>query len=640
MDRADILVVEDESLVAEDIRQCLLHFGYGVCGVESSGENALEKVRALRPDLVLMDIILQGKLDGIETAKKIKEDFNIPIIYLTAHADLTTLDKAKLTEPFGYIIKPFRQEELQSNIEMALYKSRMENKLKEQNEWFSTTLNSIGDAVIATDNKGCVIFMNPMAEALTGSATNEVHGLDVSEVFQIFDAETKAPLENPIKALLSQGLSNSSMVGDTLLLSRQGKRTPIDDSAALIKDNKGNINGVVLVFRDISSRKLIEEELAKTRKLKSLGTLAGGIAHDFNNSLQGIIGNLDLARMILDDKEKISEVLDKCWESAEKARRLTKQLITFAEGGKPIKRETDTGAFVRDTVNFALSGSGVKAEFESADGIWSVNVDRGQLRSVLYNIATNAGQAMDGAGIISIGIENNYIFDTNKFPLTEGNYVKISIKDNGDGIPNKIIERIFDPYFSTKKGHSGMGLATAHSIVKNHGGLITVDSELDIGTTFSIYLPATGKTVQTTQVKRQVPVHGEGAILLMDDEALVLETVSDLLIQIGYDVDAAMNGEHAVSLFQQKKARGEDYVAVILDLTIAGGMGGKETMKELLKIDPQVKAVVFSGYSNDPVMAEYEKYGFKGYSVKPFDLTEFSRMLHNVIHFGKMDAGE
>ena len=494
MEQIQILVVEDESIVAKDIQKSLQILDYDVCAVVSSGEEAIEKVKENYPDLVLMDIVLKGKMDGIEAAKEIRHNFNVPVVYLTGHADEKTLQRAKITEPFGYIIKPFEDRDLRPAIEMALYKHRMENRLKESEEWLATTLRSIGDAVIATDTEGLVKFMNPIAQDLTGWKQEYATGKSLKDVLNIVNEKTGEKIENPVTKVVQENVVVS--FNDVVLIAKDGTQKPIADSGAPIKDDKGNIIGVVLVFRDITEQKKMEEELQKVQRLESIGILAGGIAHDFNNFLQGILGNISIAKYAKTEDE-VFETLTKAEKASLQAKGLTQQLLTFAVGGTPIKTTASIKELINDSVDFALKGSNVKPEIFIPEDIWAVEVDEGQISRVINNLIINADQAMPEGGIIKVGAENVDIRAKHALPLKDGRYVKIEIEDEGVGIPQEHLLKIFDPYFSTKqKGEgSGLGLTICYYIIQKHDGYITAESKLGFGTTFYIYLPASTKEI-------------------------------------------------------------------------------------------------------------------------------------------------
>jgi nitrogen-specific signal transduction histidine kinase/ActR/RegA family two-component response regulator len=390
---------------------------------------------------------------------------------------------------------------------------------------------------------------------------------------------------------------------------------------------------VVLVLRDVTENKRIEEELIKAQKLESLGVLAGGIAHDFNNLLTAILGNVSLAKMYADGQEKVIQRLDEAEKASLRAKDLTQQLLTFAKGGAPVKRTASISDVVKDSVKFALRGSNVRCVFDVAQSLWPVEIDEGQISQVVHNLIINACQAMPTGGTILVQAENTTVWPDQDVgsPLGEGKYVKLSVQDEGQGIPSDILPKIFDPYFTTKKRGSGLGLATSYSILKNHDGLITVESEVGKGTTFSIHLPVSLGEESEKKPFRDAPLYGNGRILVMDDEEMLRAFVGELLGMLGYDVMFAADGHETIEKYRNARECGSPFDCVLMDLTIPGGMGGKETIEKLLQIDPQVRAVVSSGYSDDPVMADFRKYGFLGVVAKPYDATELSDILNKII---------
>jgi len=626
-----IMIVEDEKIVAKDIQRMLERIGYVVPAAVSSGTEAIQKAEEAQPDLVLMDIMLKGDMDGVETAEHIRSRFQIPVIYITAYADDRTLNRAKVTEPYGYILKPFHEKELHITIEIALYKDRMERKLRESERWLSTTLKSIGDAVITADADGNITFMNPVAQSLTGWRQEEAMGRPLENVFKIVNEETGNPIEDPMAKIIREddiiGLEDNA-----LLTNKDGAVLPIYDSSAPIRDDRGNLIGVVLVFHDMTeSRRMIEENL-KAQKIKSVGILAGGIAHDFNNILTAILGNISLAKFYT-DPEKISERLKESERAAILAKDLTHQLLTFSRGGAPIKETAAIGDLLNQMVIFALRGSDVKCEFSIPDGLWTVEVDAGQINQVINNLVINADQSMPEGGIISVKAENMIVRKADALPLKDGEYVKITIQDQGIGIPKEHLQRIFDPYFTTKQKGSGLGLATSYSIIKNHDGCIAVESEVGVGTTFCCYLPASSEEAPAKEEKREdKPIMGKGRILVMDDEEAIRELAGEMLNGIGYEATTATDGAEAIRLYEEARSSERSYDAVIMDLTIPGGMGAKKAIQGLMEIDPEVRAIASSGYSNDPVMANFRQYGFSSAIAKPYKINALSEVLHNVIN--------
>ncbi len=387
---------------------------------------------------------------------------------------------------------------------------------------------------------------------------------------------------------------------------------------------------------DLTDRKRAEEELLKARKLESVGILAGGIAHDFNNLLMAIVGNISLAKALSDSPEKINECLYEAEKATNRAQNLTQQLLTFSKGGAPVKESANVVDLVKETAAFSLRGSNVTYDFDFPDNLWQVEVDKGQFSQVIQNLVINADQAMPEGGTIYIKGENiaiSYKDEKHDSSLQEGDYVKLSIKDQGTGIPKDHLQKIFDPYFTTKQKGSGLGLATTYSIIKNHQGDITVESQIGAGTTFTIHLPRSFKeSLATQETVQEELLTDQGRILIMDDEKMIRDVAGMMLEHIGYEVDFAEDGYKAIEKYLDALESGNGFNAVIMDLTIPGGMGGKEAIQKLLAIDPQVKAVVSSGYSNDPIMADYKKYGFCGVISKPYVIEDLAVTLQNVIH--------
>jgi PAS domain S-box-containing protein len=887
------MIVEDESIVALEIKDRIISLGYEVVNVVSSGEIAIIKAGESKPDLILMDIMIKGSMDGIETAKKIREKYDIPAIFLTAYSDEKTIQRAKISEPYGYLLKPLQERELRTTIEMALYKHRTEQALKQSQKWLSTILNSIGDAVIATDAEERIRFINPVAETITNWKQQEVLGEKFSEVYRVRNEITNEVIENPATRVIREGIT-VGMANHTVLLTKDDCKIPVEDTASPICDENGEIIGVVIIFHDVSERRRkeeqirklssaveqspsvvvitnfagdieyvnpkftkltgyefeevkyknsrilksgktdpviyevlwesitaghewrgelqnkkkngefywesisisplrdsenkithfiavkeditqrkhaeeatrraeialaaekerlavtlrsigdavistdteagivlvnreaekltgyeqheilgknftevfelinemtgepfddpiekvltnggiieqthqvalmtkdniqrciaynasplrdskstiigavmvfrditeqikMEEELRRAQKLDSLSLLAGGIAHDFNNILTAIAGNLSLAKINLQPTEKIYQRVSQAENATLRAQDLTQQLLTFAKGGAPIKKMASLGEMVKDVTSFVLRGSNVKCEYYIQENLWSAEVDIGQMSQVLNNLVINATQAMPDGGTVKISGKNVTIDDSindNGNTFNKGNYIQISVQDNGIGISSKHLPKIFDPFFTTKQKGSGLGLASCYSIIKNHEGHIKVESEIGKGTTFSIYLPAIKIQPTEKPSDNAITLEGNGRILVMDDDEFVLEIVGDMLKEIGYQVEFAKNGQEAIDLYTSAKEGGKPFKSVIMDLTIPGGMGGRETIEKLTEIDPDVKAVVSSGYSSDPIMGNFREYGFRGCVSKPYRVEDICKTLNEII---------
>ncbi|MCD6531579.1 response regulator, partial [bacterium] len=393
-----------------------------------------------------------------------------------------------------------------------------------------------------------------------------------------------------------------------------------------------NQTAVQIVFRDITKRKRAEEAMLKSQKLESLAVLAGGISHDFNNMLTAMLLQLTkVKKAIAGGRVDVFGDLDNCETIINRARDLTRQLLTFAEGGAPILRPCSLEQVVRQTVSFVMSGSGVRCEIDLPPDLHNVRGDENQISQVISNLLINATQAMPDGGVIKVVGRNVSLGPSNQYNLKPGDYVELVVADNGPGIPPEILPKIFDPYFTTKEQGTGLGLAIVYSVVKKHKGHISVDSKPGRGTVFRILLPATEEKVPQAVQKDFVPDRGEGKILVMDDEPDIRELIVELLREYGYEVDSAADGQKAVEKYARALEEGKPYDVVVLDLTVAGGLGGKETLEKLKQIDPNVKALLSSGYSNDPIIADYKKYGFVGVIEKPYRIEVLHKTIYSLI---------
>ena len=509
-----------------------------------------------------------------------------------------------------------------------------QDALREEKERLRITLQSIGDAVIATDDTGNIILLNSVASQLCGWEETEAVGQSIDKVFTIVHEQTREPIDNPVKTVMESG-KTVTLSNHTVLISKDGTEHIIADSGAPIRDKTGSIIGVVLVFRDETEKKQVEEELFKTRKLESIGLLAGGIAHDFNNLLAAIMGNLDMAGIKCKTTESSANIQE-AKNAAIRARDLARQLLTFSKGGAPIRKRMDIANLLEDTTNFILAGSTVSPRFFIGQNLHTLNADEGQISQVIQNIVLNAEQAMPEGGLIDIAAENTELKGHPTLP--DGPYIRIFIRDYGIGIPPKYLNKIFDPYFTTKEMGNGLGLSTAYSIITRHEGYIDVSSKPGAGTTFTILLPALVSDIdesadtdrEDSEMALSAPV-SPLKILIMDDEDAILEILGEMLSFLGHRVMETLDGKQAIEQFRKSLDQGEPFDLVILDLTVPGGLSGKETIIELRKLMPDVKAIVSSGYANDPVMAQYREHGFQGVVNKPFQMKELSETINQVM---------
>ena len=418
----------------------------------------------------------------------------------------------------------------------------------------------------------------------------------------------------------------------TFCLRKDGSVFPVD-----IKTTRIELDGkkcLVGFFSDISERRLLEDERLKTQKLEAIGTLAGGIAHDFNNLLQGVFGYISLARLNASRQDKCVASLEQAEKALHLSVNLTSQLLTFSKGGKPVKKPVDLRLVIENAAKFALSGSRSDYSLEASDDLLDVEADEGQIAQVIQNIVLNADQAMPTGGRVKIQARNVLAKAINlPAEMRKGSYVEIAIGDEGIGIHEQHLVRIFDPYFTTKEKGSGLGLATAYAIIRNHGGLIRVKSKPGEGTTFFVYLPAlaSGRGPESPQPAGTASAVRTGRVLLMDDEKIIRDVAGEMIQALGHAVERAERGEDAIEMFRMAKQAGKPFDVVILDLTIRGGMGGADTLRKLLEIDPGVKAVVSSGYSDDSSLFEPGKRGFVSSLKKPYTIEGLQAILNEIL---------
>ncbi len=518
----------------------------------------------------------------------------------------------------------------------ALFQARKaEQALAAEKEHLAVTLRSIGDGVITTDLHGTVLRINTVAETLTGWTDKEAAGKPFDLVFRNFYPETRKRCENSVQWLtLHSGSRAASRC--TLLVARDSTERPIEEFAAPLRDDLGRAIGMVVAFRDISDALKAQEERAKASKIASLGLLAGGIAHDFNNILMGIVGNVSMARATTPGGSA-ARALDEAYQACIRARQLTWQLLTFSKGGVPVKKTLALPALLEEAVGLALKGSNIGCTFKIAPDLWDVSADGGQLVQVFNNIALNARQSMPDGGTIEVRAENVVETDTRwdyALCVHPGRHVRISLVDAGVGIAEENLGRIFDPYFTTKQNGSGLGLATSYSIIKNHGGSVSVESRAGRGTTISVELPAAAGSDAMVEQSAPAALAG-GRILVMDDEAGIRSLAVRMLNRLGHEVEAVDDGTAVLERYARALESGKPFDAVLLDLVVPGGMGGRETMELLSQVDPCVKGIVVSGYAQDPTLTEFQHFGFKASIAKPYTLEELDSTLHAVIKTGK-----
>lgn len=517
-------------------------------------------------------------------------------------------------------------------VEDITLQMKTEEKLAGEKERLAVTLQSIGDGVICTDTSGIITLFNKMAEELTGWKAEYSVGRQLNEVFQVLDSQNRELCENPVQKVLNSG--NIVVLGNhSILINKNGRELIIADTAAPIRDQKSRIVGVVLVFRDETSKSQQEAEMLKASKLEAVGVLAGGIAHDFNNILTAILGNINIALFDSGLEDDTRSLLTEAEKASFRAKGLTQQLLTFSRGGEPVKETAALQDVIRESATFVLHGSKVDYRYQFCEELWPVSVDRGQISQVIQNMVLNARQAMPDGGIVMIHCKNIPSELDRPPSLGSGDYVKVEISDSGIGIPVNALDRIFDPYFSTKQEGSGLGLAICHSIVNKHDGQIFVESEPGKGTSFTIYLPASNK-VNEGEVKKvvsNIPCR-QAKILIMDDEGMVRKVARNMLARMGHTIVEAADGDEAIKLYNEAEKDEIPFDLILMDLTIPGQMGGKEAVKEILTINPEAKVICSSGYSTDPVLAHYREYGFCHAIAKPYQFQELNQVVADVLN--------
>ena len=495
MNKPRVFITEDERLVAISLQWKLNSLGYDVVGIASSGQETIEKIIETHPDLILMDIKLKGSLDGIETADQLRSKFDIPIIYLTAYDDDATLQRAKITEPFGYLLKPYQARDLRTTIEMALYKHTIDRELKAKEQWSQATLSSIGEGVVTTDIHGKVTFMNSVAEQLTQWLQTEAVGREISKVLNLVNVKSEQTIANPIMtAMATKQVVNQAE--DTMLIAKDGRTIPIDNSGAPIIDDQGQVNGGVLVFRDVTERRELEEQLHQSKKLEALGQLAAGVAHHFNNLLTSIIGYATFAKDTLPKDQLAANDLERVLEASGKAATLTHQLLAFARQEQIQPHLTDFNLLVKkiwDNLIVSIQAS-ISCRVVFAPDVGAVKLDTSQFEQLLTHLVDNACDAMPTGGQLIVETQKAWIQEAycdQIIDIPPGEYALLIVTDTGLGMTDEVKAHLFEPFFTTKPvgQGTGLGLATCLGIVKQHHGHIFLQSSPEEGTCVKVFFP-------------------------------------------------------------------------------------------------------------------------------------------------------
>jgi PAS domain S-box-containing protein len=619
MAKAKIMIVEDDRIVAEDIQESLKKLGYAVSAIVSFGKEAIKRAKEDNPDLVLMDIVLSGEMNGTEAADLIRSQFNIPIVYLTAYADEQVMERAKITEPYGYIIKPFEDRELKIAIEIALYKHKMEKKLKESEAWFSTTLKSIGDAVISTDTKGYVTFMNPVAESLTGWSQDEAIKRPLNQVFDIINDMTRERCDNPVEKVIATGVVEG-LANGTILISKDGKERVISDSGAPIFGSDKKIIGVILIFRDVTEKIKLQKQIIQSQKMEALGTLSGGIAHDFNNILSAIMGYTELTLDSVEQDSQLYTNLQEVFHAGNRAKDLVKQILTFSRQTEQELKPVQVDIIVNEALK--LLRSSLPTTIEMRRNIQSkalIMADSTQIHQIIMNLCTNAEHAMrESGGVLKVELEDVELDEdfTASYPnMKPGAYINLTVGDTGHGMSPDVLERIFDPFFTTKEtgDGTGMGLSVVHGIIGSYGGMITEYSEPGQGSTFKVYLPIIERNKEPCAESEESMPTGSECILFVDDEPTLANLGKQTLESLGYDVEIRTGSIEALELFKNQP---DGFDLVIADMTMPN-MTGEDLAQELMRIKPNIPIILCTGFSAKIDDQKANAMGIRAFVLKP-----------------------
>jgi two-component system cell cycle sensor histidine kinase/response regulator CckA len=628
-----ILFVEDDQESRRSLQRLIERRGHEVTAV-GSVEEAEEAMRGESFAFLILDWMLPGK-SGLQFCRELRAQprgDELFILLVTARQDTEDLEKALEAGASDYLTKPLDLDLLnvrlcvaERQIRELIERNHARTALEESACAMSDILENTTDGFFAVDHEWKFTFVNSEAEKLLGRTRVALIG---QQLWKEFPELKDSPFELNFRRVV-------------------GERVPLEFEAS---DLAGKVwfemhaypsgTGMSVFFRDVSERKSTEEKRLTMSKLESLGTLAGGIAHDLNNILTVISGNIGLAQLEAPgEAHSLLSHLSKAGQAAQHAARLSGQLLTFSKGGAPLKRVTSIADLLQRATEFALYGSNLRAEIDVPNNLSQAHVDAGQIEQVINALVINAREAMPHGGIVRISAHNIEVEDKADALLRPGRYVKIAIADRGSGIPEDLVTKIFDPYFTTKPTASGLGLAISYSIVTKHGGLLHLENSSADGSTFAFYLPAADAEAEREAVHAMhpPPQFDRPRVLVMDDEEAIRELTAQLLGTLGYQVAAVPDGTEAIKIYEHALRRGESFHAVILDATIRGGMGGVATIERLRNIDPQVTAIICSGYSDEAALSEFLAYGFRGALPKPFTRRELADVLHRAFQAGKVN---
>jgi two-component system, cell cycle sensor histidine kinase and response regulator CckA len=637
------LIVEDESLVAIDIEERLIQLGYKVAAVVDNGADALRYAQAMKFDLVLMDIHLHGESDGIQTAATLRETMDVPVVFLTAHSDEITLDRAGQSEPLGYLLKPFDERDLRATLQMAHCRFRSQSRLREVQRRLAATLRSIGDGVIATDGEGRLTFINAMAEARSGWARDTALGRHLSEVFAI------TTMDGPDETfeLLDRAMTDGAVINlseGRCLRTRDGHLVPVDYSLAPIRDDGGWITGCVVVFRDNTAEREVEKErrqlaakIEAEQRLESLGVLAGGIAHDFNNLLVTVKGGASLGRTMVPAESPVTRCLWDIEHAAERAALLCQQMLAYAGKAQRAMEEVELSTLAHETAPSLQVAVRENATLtlDLASGLPALRGDVDQMKQIIMNLVMNGSEALDEAGG-KLSVRTG-LFSANRAflsschvgaDLSEGEYLLLEVSDTGHGMSPEVLARIFDPFFTTKFTGRGLGLAATSGIVRSHGGAIAVESKPGLGTTFRVLLPSLGPIAIPAPLSLpNLSWRGSGRALLIDDELPIRLVGSAMLQHLGFEVETAEEGLRGVEM---ATVAGSNYRFILLDLTMPK-FDGHAAFKAIRCQMPTTPVLLMSGYSAEWVGQLLDLGGPVAFIQKPFALRDLVAKLQPMV---------
>ena len=656
-----ILIVEDEGLIAADVQKKLERLGYPIPAVARSGVEALRCARSTPFDLVLMDIRLKGDMDGIATAQALKAEFEVPVVYLTAHADQDTIDRAKRTEPLGYILKPTTDGDLRSVVQISLYRHEMERRVRTSEAWLSTTLSSVGDGIIATDTAGEIVFMNPVAEKLTGWSGTDGHGRLLMDILALFEESSGQPAKNPMSDLFPGESRSYRLIPkngtDTVVevqcfenrlpaISMQptppmaaarslGPDTAADGPAA--SRPVDDLLGAIVVLRDTTARRQMEGSLVQSQRMEAVANMAGGLAHDFNNQLAVILGYAEefCARLEGEDKEAALEIK----RAASMASAITGQLLMLSRRSEvrfEVLNVNEVIGEVQPMISHSLGKiRTLVTDLGSPEGF--VRSDRNQLKRVLLNLALNARDAMSTGGELRIESSTVEIEPGSQQArlYRPGQFVRLRVADTGEGMDKATLARIFEPFFSTKKAGfgAGLGLSIAHSIIVQNQGYIRAESAIGHGTSFEILLPCVGtfrKVGEETGAGRSDGEDPTPTILLVEDEDSVRRLMHKFLEREGYQLLEARNAEEAEAIAEVY----EEPIHVLVTDVLMPGMTGPELVARLLPLRPGMKTLFVSGYRHDVIEPNGLSRGDVNLLPKPFPAAELLRRVRMLLDQG------